>query len=511
MAIPVLVVDASEEFGTLIRSTLEDTRLYRVSLATSGAEAIEVARSSNPQLAIIDFDLPDIKGPEVIRQLRATLPDLSVIAIPYTNDPEDPTIKELAVDGLLTKPFYLPDLPLIVADALGLSPELSAPQAKPSVETPAWQEEDLPHWLANADQAAQYLNRLASESSAIALMLTRGQHIWAYAGQLTQDQVQELERLIADLWTKEGARGSIVKFIRLPDQMDDFLLHATTVVADIVLSIVFQADTPFSVTRRQAQHLAKALSQVEPLEYDTSAAPSGSTDAATQPVQNEDSDQPPVETSEPLSVAPDIPFPSDLNPPPPDPVPGREVLIEPFPEASIESLPIPGDWVPEVPRPASHLPYLDEPKPPPLASEPDTPTESEIPLPEAEYHLPITAVLIPRFPEHQLTGPLALSLQDWVERMCLAWDWRADQITIEPSHLSLTISLSPEIAPAYAVNQLQHDLSERVLEAFPELAEDLPSRRFWARSYLMLTGAPPTPQRVLSFIQTTRHAQGFTS
>ena len=56
-----------------------------------------------------------------------------------------------------------------------------------------------------------------------------------------------------------------------------------------------------------------------------------------------------------------------------------------------------------------------------------------------------------------------------------------------------------------------NDLSERVLKAFPELAEDLPSRRFWARSYLMLTGAPPTPQRVQSFIQITRQAQGFTS
>jgi CheY-like chemotaxis protein len=510
MTIAVLVVDASEEFGTLIRSTLEDTHLYKVSLATSGAEAIDVAQTSNPQLAIIDFDLPDIKGPEVIRQLRATIPHLSVIVIPYAEDPEDPAIKELAADGLLTKPFYLPDLPMIVANALDLSPEISAPQARPFLEPPAWTDADLPQWLVNADQASQYLNRLASECSAIALMLTRGQHIWAYDGQLTQEQVQELERLIAALWTKEGVRGSIVKFIRLPNEADDFMLHATTVVADIVLSIVFQAETPFSVTRRQMQHLVKVLSQVEPLEYAARTAPPGSTDADTQNLQDKGSGPPSVETTEPPSMAPDMPFPSDLNPPPPDPAPGREVLISSSPEAAIENLSIPGDWVPEGPRPASHLPYLEEEELPPPTSQPDTPAESEIPLPEAEYHLPITAVLIPRFPEHQLAGPLAASLQDWVERLCLAWDWRADQINIEPTHLSLTVSLSPEIAPAYAVNQLQHDLSERVLQAFPKLAEDLPSRRFWARSYLMLTGAPPTPQRVQSFIQITRQAQGFT-
>ena len=110
MTIPILVVDAAEHFGILLRQTLEETGYYKVTLAASGSEAIEIAQSSEIRLAIVDFDLPDINGPDTIHQLRAIVSDLAVIAIPVSADPEDPELSGLKVDGILTKPFYLPDL-----------------------------------------------------------------------------------------------------------------------------------------------------------------------------------------------------------------------------------------------------------------------------------------------------------------------------------------------------------------------------------------------------------------
>ena len=43
----------------------------QLSVATSGAEGVEMARSLQPDLALIDMQLPDITGEEVLRRLRA--------------------------------------------------------------------------------------------------------------------------------------------------------------------------------------------------------------------------------------------------------------------------------------------------------------------------------------------------------------------------------------------------------------------------------------------------------
>ncbi len=116
---------------------------------------------------------------------------------------------------------------------------------------------------------------------------------------------------------------------------------------------------------------------------------------------------------------------------------------------------------------------------------------------------------MPRFPEHQLDGPLAEQLSDWIKRICLAWDWRAEEIDLQPDYLGVTLSVLPDVAPAQAVRKLRENLSTRILETFPELSGDLPSGRFWARSYLLTAGAPPDTSRIQAFILDTRRAQGL--
>lgn len=272
MAIPVLVVDASEQFGTLIRQTLEDTGYYQVTLVTNGAEAVKYSQSSDLRLAIVDFDLPDSQGPDIIRQLQATIDDLAVIAIPYSTEPDDPDMKDLTVDGLLTKPFYLPDLLKIVATALDLpdAPVSLAPSRPgPIGDEPARPSKSPAPWLTDVDQAAQYLTRLFLDVSAVAAMLTRDQRLWAYAGDLDQSQLNGLTKMIASYWKGKGARGASVKFISFPESDDDFMLYSTIVSGDIILSLIFTAETSFSTIRHQAEHFSKTLAQVDPSEPST--------------------------------------------------------------------------------------------------------------------------------------------------------------------------------------------------------------------------------------------------
>jgi REP element-mobilizing transposase RayT len=159
---------------------------------------------------------------------------------------------------------------------------------------------------------------------------------------------------------------------------------------------------------------------------------------------------------------------------------------------------MPKDWIPEEPMEAAQLPFLDA-KGEPAAA----PAEP----PPPPIRVSLFAVLLPRFPEHELTGELSDRLRVWTMRLCLAWDWTAERIDVRPDRLEITLVLPPEESPAHAIQELRDGLSERVLRAFPELLTDLPSHRFWASSYLLRAGPPPPAQDVDVFIQATRRAQ----
>ncbi len=524
VTIPVLVVDANLEFSILIRQTLEETGGFQVTLASSGAEAVEIVQSSDIRLAIVDFGLPDHPGPEAVRKLRSADPELAIIAIPLSGGANDPELEEIEVDGLLSKPFYLPDLPEIIARALQMpasalaEPSRRRPaafEAESEAAGPAATAEPPPPWLEDVDQAAMYLTRLNLETAAEAALLTRGRRVWTYAGQLDQHHIQDLTGLIADHWAREGARGAVAKFVRLPGVPEDYMLYATALRGDIILSLVFSAETPFGLIRRQGQTLAHALSEVDPSHLPPEAAAS-EPDEAAQPSREMEATVPlprdwiPEEPFEPEET-PFLRELAEMDLPSPDPETSGTTSQEPgkliSPEVVSDAVAIPADWVPSEPRPASHLPFLEHIDP--AGIEEEAQPEPEMALPEAPYYLTYTAILLPRFPEHHLAGPLAADLASWVKRICLAWDWRAEGVEIQPEYLNVTLSLQPEVAPARAVRKLRENLSTRILEMFPKLSKDLPSGRFWAQSYLLTAGNPPDFKRVQAFIQDTRRSQGI--
>ncbi len=65
----VLLVEDNETIRHAFSILLEDSG-YRVVPAASGAEALALARSEKPRLALMDLGLPDMSGLEVARRLR---------------------------------------------------------------------------------------------------------------------------------------------------------------------------------------------------------------------------------------------------------------------------------------------------------------------------------------------------------------------------------------------------------------------------------------------------------
>ncbi len=512
MVANVLVVEETEEFGSLIRNTLEDTGRYQVSLAMNADEAIEIGDRENIQLLIIDFDLSESDAPACIQRIQSANPDLAIIAIPPNNDPHDPALSGLPIRGVLTKPFYLPELNEIVSAAIDLPTQaVETEQIQESFpqEAPFNEVTDAPApWTDDPDRTTQSLARLRDETSAEALILLHHGKRWAQTGGINPDQAEGLADKIAEIGVGAGARGAITTLTRMPGTQRDCILYANGLMPNWILALIYPPGTSFGIIRRQARHTADRLKYSDLADHEEDLPPMTMSAPDTAPISARDEEEPSFD--EVFAAEPEVqemPFFEDLDLPPPEPDEAPAKVDEGRIEEADTVAAIPGDWVPEKPKPESHLPFLDEGTFPSMDSTPAA--QQPIPLPDAEYYLPVTAVLVPRFPEHRLTGALAENLQEWVIRLCLAWDWRADQVSIEPDYLCLTMSISPETAPSNAVLRLRDDLSQRILNAFPEFVDDLPSRRFWARSYLLITGGAPPAERLQAFVKATRKGQGI--
>jgi REP element-mobilizing transposase RayT len=125
--------------------------------------------------------------------------------------------------------------------------------------------------------------------------------------------------------------------------------------------------------------------------------------------------------------------------------------------------------------------------------------------------LKYTCVILPRVPQHYLTGELADRLAEWVPQTCLAYGWRLEALAIRPDYLQWSVQVAPLISPGNLVRTLRQRISDQVFAAFPVLAELNPSGDFWAPGYLIVSGGQaPSAQLLRDYIAQTRRRQGAT-
>lgn len=100
----ILVVDDEQSIVDLIRMELEFEG-YKVESASDGEEAVEKARSFEPELIILDIMLPKKNGYDVCREVVQFL-DVPIILLTAKTDIIDKVLGlELGADDYLTKPF----------------------------------------------------------------------------------------------------------------------------------------------------------------------------------------------------------------------------------------------------------------------------------------------------------------------------------------------------------------------------------------------------------------------
>ncbi|MGN6607470.1 MAG: response regulator [Jatrophihabitans sp.] len=106
----VLVVD---DEPSLLRSLTMNLagRGYRVTTATTGAAAVELAAAAQPDAVILDLGLPDLDGAEVIRRIRARTAHLPILVLSARSESrEKVTALDLGADDYVTKPFDMNEL-----------------------------------------------------------------------------------------------------------------------------------------------------------------------------------------------------------------------------------------------------------------------------------------------------------------------------------------------------------------------------------------------------------------
>jgi DNA-binding response OmpR family regulator len=74
----ILVIDDDPEQGLLYEQDLSDAG-YRVLRAMNGCQGLEMAREQRPDCVVLDINMPDIDGLEVLSRILAAQPQLPVI------------------------------------------------------------------------------------------------------------------------------------------------------------------------------------------------------------------------------------------------------------------------------------------------------------------------------------------------------------------------------------------------------------------------------------------------
>src|SRR5919199_355387 len=114
----ILVVDDEQGMRQLL-SLVFGRAGHRVRAAENGRRALELLREEPADLIVSDVKMPDMGGIELLREARATLPDVGVVMM--TAFASVDTAREafkLGADDFIQKPFDVDELKLIVEKAL---------------------------------------------------------------------------------------------------------------------------------------------------------------------------------------------------------------------------------------------------------------------------------------------------------------------------------------------------------------------------------------------------------
>jgi REP element-mobilizing transposase RayT/ActR/RegA family two-component response regulator len=535
MSTNLLLITPTLSLGEMLRKTLEPDGVYRVHVVHTKSEAIVRADEENCSLVFIDLELGEYWANEIGRSLRTIRPNIKLFILCDTEI--SPALDAIRPWTLIRKPFYLPDVLNLLAN-----PQANQAESQPTLA-----------WLSDPTKAAQHLTRLTLESSAQAALITRKNDLWAYAGGLSQAAAKEVAQTVTRNW--DGQKGSdLLRFIRLESTKAEHMLYATRLATDVVLAMVFDAETPFSTIRSQASHLVTSLEEEKVKSQKTKLAYNIQQELPAEQNEEMDDEDDDLEVPQISNILSDIPSPNPINasrlerslPRRSEPLstPGQTRQSAPLSRATAfsreASPPVPlkellvqnqqASMDQAVPSRAMRN-EIDVTAPSKPSARPETPVKPPEPGEVAEtrpsrateaarslklepvtaglYHLTYACLLVPRFSSHYLTGDLADHMSEWILNICISFGWRLEHLSVRPEYLQWVVNVRPNTSPGQLMRLMRLQTSEKIFTEFPRVKTENPSGDFWAPGYLIMGGnLPHPPQLVKDYIRETRERQG---
>ena len=304
------------------------------------------------------------------------------------------------------------------AEAATVSPDAYTPSA---LDGDADEDTRLAH-------AAVELTRFALESSAQAVLLTRGSQRLAEAGDMPVVAMDRLYDIVTSAWQTRSATPSLMRYIRLPD-LGEFMLYSTVVEDDLILSMIFHSGMSIHATRRLAQPISTSLASVP--------------DAAS------------ARPAPALSPEPD----GYEAPPSADDL--REAAERALEQAAAGKVP--------ARQPSAEIAEIQ-------SMPPDEPA--------AAY---TCFWLIADPSRFALSGDLAEDLQNWIAEVAQENAWEVQTLEIGSDSVVLTVSIPQKTLPDSAVTVFMAETASAATAYYPEITGEV--GRLWADGYYLIT--PP--------------------
>ncbi len=249
----ILVVDANEAFATLLRQELEGMDM-RADVAASGREALQATAAADYAMAIVDMGLPDLPAAQLVRAIRQEHPDLRLMVIPLEGEEIPAELADVSIQGTLPKPFFLPELPDRIRQALARP--LTAPTRGEEAPARAPAGEAPPDVL-------PLMSRLAQEVGAEAVLLIRGGELVAHTGRMSENGVSALTSLVADAWRASTRVAQILgkEQLRFEQSIEgaEYLLYSLAITEGLILSVVVAGKVPLGMIRHRAKETAEEI------------------------------------------------------------------------------------------------------------------------------------------------------------------------------------------------------------------------------------------------------------
>lgn len=115
----IVIVDDASDLGKMVEMFLRRNQEYEATSFTSGKKALEYLRDNPVNFMLVDMDMPEMSGLDVIKAVKQIKSDLPIIAM--TGSPDSKIIDELSklgVSNYLKKPFFLSYLEQVITQNL---------------------------------------------------------------------------------------------------------------------------------------------------------------------------------------------------------------------------------------------------------------------------------------------------------------------------------------------------------------------------------------------------------